>query len=406
MTASIPGFRKSFALLLLLSGSLLAVVCLGFLLKGGGYQIAGFKASNPEPRLLGMVLCLASGYLLYPGHTPQKQKTIQLILLTISTSVSLLIAEFGVRAFLQSTQGFNSLQQLHNPNPDGNLHTTSHHPLLVITRLSANKRIIYELKPDVEMSFGHRDLRISKQGLREDKVYSEKKPANTLRIVGIGDSGMWGWNVHQGEEYLARLEAALPEHTDRHVEVINFAVPGYNCFQELETLKAKALAFQPDIVILGWCENDYQLPFFMYTRKDHWATKESYIYRLALDRESFHKLAEAEVLKLGDIDTELVDPQVVEYSGWDGVERCFGEFNALAKKHGFQLLVFGPVKEQPRQLLDALQIDTYNTLEEIDKNNYPSEYSVHFMHPPKEGHQVLADHLLKALTARGWVSAP
>lgn len=399
-------WQRRIALALIVSGGAFAAITLLMLARGGPVELGPFRFSNPRPRLIGAFLGLTIGYVLLPGtKAPVRRKCAQLTLLLFSTGATLGLLEIGIRAFLQRTQGFNSLQQLYNPNPEGNLHTRSHHPLLVITRLSDNNRIIYELKPGVEMDFGHHELRISEQGLREDSVYPVRKPDHTLRIVGIGDSGMWGWNVHQGEEYLSVLEHNLKASTssDTKVEVINFAVPGYNLLQELETLRHKALAFNPDIVVVGWCKNDYQLPFFMYTRRDHWGEKNSYVYRLLLDRTRFMEMVSPEVLKMGDIEKETVSPDVLEYWGWEGVKKGFAELHQLSEEHGFKLLIFGPIKEEPLKICDELGLNVYNTLEKIDPKDYPSSYAVHFMHPPKEGHAVLAEHLESHLRERGWL---
>jgi len=42
------------------------------------------------------------------------------------------------------------------------------------------------------------------------------------------------------------------------VEVLNFGVPGYNLAQEIETLRARALAFHPDVVVVAFCLNDLE----------------------------------------------------------------------------------------------------------------------------------------------------
>ena len=371
--------------------------------KGRGFSFAGVPFVLPWLWLCASIVCSFSAYLLWPTRKTRRVKAGQLALLTVSTGVVMGTVETGLRSFLQHTQGFNSIQQLYNPNPVGNLPTRSAHPLLVITQLSASNRIIYELQPGVENRFGHRDLRINAQGLREDVEYPIAKPEGRLRIVGLGDSGMWGWNVHQGEEYLSVLEERLSTNAAQQVDVINFAVPGYNCFQELETLRQKALPYDPDIVVVGWCDNDDQLPFFMYCRKNHWAKRGSYVYARALDRDTFLERISPEVLKLGDMDTDKIDPTVIAHSGWAGVEKCLRELSALSEENGFKLLLFGPMKKEVRGFCEDIGIPYYNTYEKIRKGDYPSSYCVHFMHPPKEGHAVLATHLELALREFGWV---
>ncbi len=379
-------------------------MCLGLLWKGGQYRLGTTLISNPRSRFWGAAVCLSCTFLFSPGMGTWKSRLAKLAMLFCSAGVAWVLLELGLRVFLQRTQGFNAIQQLHNPNPVGNLPTRSEHPLLVITRLSASNRIIYELKPNVQMSFGHRDLRINADGQREDRVYPKAKPEGVVRIVGVGDSGMWGWNVHQGEEYLAVLEDNLAKKPGPTVEVINFAVPGYNSFQEMETFRQKALQWQPDIVVVGWCENDGQLPFFMYTRKDHFAQKRSYLWAMAFNRKGFLDMVSPTVLKQSDIeDKQMVHPDVLAHAGDEGVEKSLAALKEAADRHGVKMLVFGPLKENIRNICARLGVATYNTYEKIDASAYPKSHAIHFMHPPKEGHAVLAEHLEQGLRELGWL---
>jgi hypothetical protein len=64
------------------------------------------------------------------------------------------------------------------------------------------------------------------------------------------------------------------------------------------------------------------------------------------------------------------------------------------------------VQLQTKLLVTDLPREGQTTYEKIRKEDYPKEYSVHFMHPPKEGHAVLAEHLEKGLRELGWLPAP
>ena len=65
-----------------------------------------------------------------------------------------------------------------------------------------------------------------------------------MRIVGIGDSGMFGWNVEQGEDYLSVLRSNLTARANGvSYEVLNLGVPGYNTQIEVESLRSKGLAY-------------------------------------------------------------------------------------------------------------------------------------------------------------------
>jgi hypothetical protein len=94
-------------------------------------------------------------------------------------------------------------------------------------------------------------LRTDRLGLREDRDYAAK-PANTDRILALGDSFTMGVGVESADAFPKVLErllaAAAPA---RSVEVVNAGVPGYNTRQERTYLQASGLALQPDLVLLN-----------------------------------------------------------------------------------------------------------------------------------------------------------
>lgn len=93
---------------------------------------------------------------------------------------------------------------------------------------------------------------INTQGLR-DRHYEVEKPANTYRIVVLGDSFSEAIQVNEGETYWSEIERNLnscPGLEGKTVEVINFGVGDYGTAQQYLTLKHHALAYQPDVVLL------------------------------------------------------------------------------------------------------------------------------------------------------------
>lgn len=98
-------------------------------------------------------------------------------------------------------------------------------------------------------------------GMRDDEV-SVEKAKNTFRIVLLGDSFTMGWGVPQKNLYADLLERKLNRYPpqgfadDTKFEVLNFGVGNYNTQQEVAMLNYKGLAFQPDLVLLGYFIND------------------------------------------------------------------------------------------------------------------------------------------------------
>ena len=132
-----------------------------------------------------------------------------------------------------------------------------------LIRPSSNPKVIYELIPNQTVQFCDQQVTVNALGFRGPAV-DTIKPPGTKRIVGLGDSVMFGWGVGDAEYYLAliaeRLARAAPGHI---VEVINSAVPGYNTVMEVETLKEKLLPFTPDVVVIEYVDNDLDLPNFL-----------------------------------------------------------------------------------------------------------------------------------------------
>src|SRR5262245_5643501 len=105
--------------------------------------------------------------------------------------------------------------------------------------------IVYELKPNVRGRFMGQPLFINSQGLR-DHEYTRRKEPGTFRIVGVGDSSLFGWGVPVEDGGLKVLERRLNEKSGaRKFEVINFAVPGYNTAMESETFVQRCLEYAP-----------------------------------------------------------------------------------------------------------------------------------------------------------------
>ncbi|MFH1202027.1 MAG: SGNH/GDSL hydrolase family protein [Candidatus Omnitrophota bacterium] len=120
-------------------------------------------------------------------------------------------------------------------------------------RPSKNDRVVYELYPGYIAPI--LKTKINSQGLN-DRYFPIHKPLGTYRIAVVGDSTSFGWGVGGENSFPKILERLLNERRANKFEVINFSVPGYNTSQEFEVIKEKVIKFNPDMVILIYCEND------------------------------------------------------------------------------------------------------------------------------------------------------
>jgi lysophospholipase L1-like esterase len=108
------------------------------------------------------------------------------------------------------------------------------------------------MKPGSHYEWQSITVDINSHGLREPEI-TYAKPPKTLRILNLGDSIVMGWGVRREDTYGQQLESVLNEEgsSDRHFEVINAAVPGWNLENAFSYLEAEGLKYQPDLIILG-----------------------------------------------------------------------------------------------------------------------------------------------------------
>jgi len=134
-----------------------------------------------------------------------------------------------------------------------------------IHRMSEHETLLYELVPDAEAtidygSMGTVNYTISSAGLRNRDV-AVHKPEGAIRILVIGDSVTFGYYVPEESTFVARAERNL---VDRGilVDVLNGGVGGYNTYNQVEWLKTYGLSLEPDLVVLAFCPNDVDNPYY------------------------------------------------------------------------------------------------------------------------------------------------
>jgi hypothetical protein len=95
------------------------------------------------------------------------------------------------------------------------------------------------------------------RGFRNTQDFSYAKPANTLRVLSIGDSPTQGYEVHQERTFSAVLERYLIHH-GLAAEVINAGVSGFSTAEALVFLENEGVNYSPDVVIIGFFANDFE----------------------------------------------------------------------------------------------------------------------------------------------------
>ena len=128
----------------------------------------------------------------------------------------------------------------------------------------------YKYKPNTEgRTYGH-PFRVNRWGLRghdfEDRTQPETK--NSFRIMVLGDSNTAGIGIPEKDRYTELLETELRRRLPaRQLEVINLGIQGFETVQEFKMLQYMWESVQPNLVILGFSENDPNIHYSYYEKK-------------------------------------------------------------------------------------------------------------------------------------------
>lgn len=160
-----------------------------------------------------------------------------------------------------------------NQDPE-NLHLSD------IIRISNNNKIIYKLLPGALGKFVGADVHINAQGFRDSEDIERKKDSGEFRIVGLGDSNLFGWGVKFQDTLGERVEAELNLRAPpgKKFRFINMGVPGYNTAMEVETFFEKGLSMRPDMVIIYYARNDLTFPNYLMKKEDPWTSLKSFFF--------------------------------------------------------------------------------------------------------------------------------
>jgi hypothetical protein len=214
-------------------------------------------------------------------HAERRRVSLRLTLALGTTIVALLVAEGAVRLvhYLREDRRPLAVQlQSFRAQAKSSMHDLA---LGDIVQPSRDAGIVYELRPNARGRFVGQPVLINSQGLH-DYEYGRRKEPGTFRIVGVGDSSLFGWGVPFEDSGLKVLERRLnAKSRARKVEVINFAVPGYNTAMEAETFVKRCVEYAPDLVLLNFNTNDYDVPNFMRRPGDLATLRRSYLFDLA-----------------------------------------------------------------------------------------------------------------------------
>ncbi len=114
--------------------------------------------------------------------------------------------------------------------------------------------LYWRLKPnqDCFTKIDRKPVHINSLGTRGPE-FSITKPADTVRILSLGDSKTFGWGMSEAETYNGVLAGRLQEllGSRKKVEIINAGVNAWSFAQIFHYLRLYGLSYQPDIVLIA-----------------------------------------------------------------------------------------------------------------------------------------------------------
>jgi hypothetical protein len=120
---------------------------------------------------------------------------------------------------------------------------------LVLEPKGLPERVYYLAEPGRQYRWGDIPVAINSRGLR-DEEHAADKPAATRRILNLGDSVVFGWNVRQGDTYGAQLQQLLSARGGQRTEVIDAGIPGWTIEHARNFADQEGFAYAPDAVVL------------------------------------------------------------------------------------------------------------------------------------------------------------
>jgi len=144
-------------------------------------------------------------------------------------------------------------------------------PLSSRVTIEAPAPFLYKLRPNIPGL-------TNAEGFR-DIEHTRAKPPATLRIAVIGDSVSMQSDIDFGALYHQVLARRLEQRFPGRIEVLNFGVTGYETGQEAAVLSQDALAYDPDIVLWQFHDNDGVRAAFDTVRGRFYARPVSYLAR-------------------------------------------------------------------------------------------------------------------------------
>ncbi len=183
------------------------------------------------------------------------------------------------------------------------------------------------------------------QGYRDHERRRAKPPA-TRRVVALGDSFSWGTRVEFEDAWPQRLERSLTRQRGEPWEVVNLSRPGMNTVEQAEQLATEGLAYDPDIVVLGYCLNDSEDDAAAEVRRardwEEQARDRRARGRRLIDRSALYRLVSDRIRALRENRLRIAAYRsqfAPDYPGWIAGQKALRRMAELCKERKIPLVV-------------------------------------------------------------------
>ena len=117
-------------------------------------------------------------------------------------------------------------------------------------RVNMPNQTYWHKTPDYKIQF-----RTNSKGIRSNHEIPYEKPADTKRIVVLGDSFGFGYGVSLEDTFTQQLRKRFATEGEK-VEIVNLSASGYGTDEQLLVLQNEGIKYQPDYVISTWHKSD------------------------------------------------------------------------------------------------------------------------------------------------------
>jgi len=199
-----------------------------------------------------------------------------------------------------------------------------------LKQVAGHPAIGHEHRPQSSAHLMGVDIRINGHKLRDDD-YDYERPADTQRILMLGDSVTFGWGVPIEQTVSKRLERRLRE-TGRKVDVINTGVGNYNTTMEVAYFLTEGIKYDPQVVVLNYFINDAE-PTPTY-KPFNFLERYSYAYVWLSGRFDVVSRQLAHQPTWWEYYSGLYESQ-----GWKAAEEAIDQLSSYCHSHGIGLLI-------------------------------------------------------------------